>query len=370
MKLKELTAPLAITMWDFSWLERRWSGAGYEDWDLALDELTERGYNAVRIDAYPLLVSIDAKAEWTVKPCWNQQDWGTPARNRVQVQPNLNTFIRKCAQRGILVGLSTWFQRVEETNVAQIVSPQCHSRIWKDLLDSIASDNLLDSILYLDFCNEWPLDCWAPFFLPAPTEKADWNSPSSIRWMVSSINELRLSYPNIAYTYSNIGHLNLAKEDHKTVSETFDLLEPHIWMAQANSHEFYTRVDYHYERFESKGYENVVLNAQRFYEADSDYWDDHLKTHIDEVCIESEALNLPLITTECWGIVDYKDWPMLDWEWVKRSCEVGVRHAASKGRWAAIATSNFCGPQFRGMWRDKDWHQEMTKIICSAKLPG
>jgi sugar phosphate isomerase/epimerase len=39
-------------MWDFSWLERRWPGAGYENWDEALDELTERGYNAVRIDAF------------------------------------------------------------------------------------------------------------------------------------------------------------------------------------------------------------------------------------------------------------------------------------------------------------------------------
>ena len=26
-------SPRAITMWDFSWLERRWPGAGYEDWD-------------------------------------------------------------------------------------------------------------------------------------------------------------------------------------------------------------------------------------------------------------------------------------------------------------------------------------------------
>ena len=32
--------PLAIAMWDFSWLERRWLGAGYEDWDQALDELS------------------------------------------------------------------------------------------------------------------------------------------------------------------------------------------------------------------------------------------------------------------------------------------------------------------------------------------
>ncbi len=36
--------PFAITMWDFSWLERRWPGAGYEDWDAALGELTDRGY--------------------------------------------------------------------------------------------------------------------------------------------------------------------------------------------------------------------------------------------------------------------------------------------------------------------------------------
>ena len=38
-RLHTIQHPLALTMWDFSWLERRWPGAGYEDWDLALDEL-------------------------------------------------------------------------------------------------------------------------------------------------------------------------------------------------------------------------------------------------------------------------------------------------------------------------------------------
>jgi len=51
-------------MWDFSWLERRWPGAGYEDWDVALDELKARGYDAVRIDAYPHLVAAEARREW------------------------------------------------------------------------------------------------------------------------------------------------------------------------------------------------------------------------------------------------------------------------------------------------------------------
>ena len=32
-------SPRAITMWDFSWLERRWPGAGYEDWDQVFTSL-------------------------------------------------------------------------------------------------------------------------------------------------------------------------------------------------------------------------------------------------------------------------------------------------------------------------------------------
>ena len=51
--------PRAITMWEFSWIERRWPGAGYEDWDQALDELYVRGYNAVRIDPFPHLLAAD-----------------------------------------------------------------------------------------------------------------------------------------------------------------------------------------------------------------------------------------------------------------------------------------------------------------------
>lgn len=47
-------SPRAITMWDFSWLERRWPGAGYENWDQALNELSERGYNAYVLTLIPI----------------------------------------------------------------------------------------------------------------------------------------------------------------------------------------------------------------------------------------------------------------------------------------------------------------------------
>ena len=71
--------PLAITMWEFSWLERRWPGAGYEDWDLALSELADRGYDAVRIDAFPHLIRHDPEKEYLLLPHWSVQDWGSPS---------------------------------------------------------------------------------------------------------------------------------------------------------------------------------------------------------------------------------------------------------------------------------------------------
>jgi len=139
-------------------------------------------------------------------------------------------------------------------------------------------------------------------------------------------------------------------------------------MVNANKSEFYKRIDYRFERFDPVGYEKVVNEARSLYECNPDYWHSLLSNLINRASEESEILDLPVATTECWSIVDYKDWPMLDWDWVKRSCEVGTRHAASKGRWIALSTSNFCGPQFVGMWRDKDWPQEMNHVIRNAEL--
>ena len=55
---------------------------------------------------------------------------------------------------------------------------------------------------------------------------------------------------------------------------------------------------------------------------------------------------------------------------MKELCRLGVETAAGTGQWVAIATSNFAGPQFRGMWRDVQWHQSANELIKgSAILP-
>ncbi len=50
--------PYGVTMWGFSWVTRRCGDeAEYANWDTVLDELVERGYGCVRIDALPQLIA-------------------------------------------------------------------------------------------------------------------------------------------------------------------------------------------------------------------------------------------------------------------------------------------------------------------------
>ncbi len=262
-------------MWDFSWLERRWPGAGYDDWDVALDALVLRGYDAVRIDAYPHLVAANPNATWELIPCWSTQDWGSPARNVVEVQPALNQFIRKCADRKLRVGLSTWFRHDPDQTLMRIYSPEDLGRIWKVTLDSIAHDGLLPNILYVDLCNEWPLDVWAPF-LPQGFKRT---SPENADYMRRAIQVVRTAYPDLDYTFSQTSEFDHWKQQDVSM---LDFMEPHIWMAQAAG--YYDEVGYHYERFDPQGYVNLVNNAKRVYMEKRDHWDRKLVHAHRDVC--------------------------------------------------------------------------------------
>ena len=357
--------PRAITMWEFSWIERRWPGAGYEDWDGALDELVVRGYNAVRIDPFPHLLAADPHKTWTLWPQWNTQMWGSPDVNRIVLVPALFDFLGKCRDRGILVGLSTWYRKDDADTRMTITGPEVMAANWIKTLDLIAQAGYIDCILYTDLCNEWPGEDWAPFVKPHMTY-GDWEKPASLDYMHKAIALVRARYPQMPLLFSCAEDRPENYLEHDL--SDFDLLDPHIWMVQQNDGEFYKLAEYGYERFDAKGYTNLSLKAEDIYRARPEYWQKALVQSIDRHAAVSRKMKMPLITTECWGIVDYKDWPLLKWDWVKDLCALGAQRAASSGQWLAIATSNFCGPQFTGMWRDKAWHQQLTHTIKSAEI--
>ena len=360
--------PRAISMWDFSWLERRWPGAGYEDWDKILDELLIRGYNAIRIDAYPHLIAENPTKEWMLKEVWNQQVWGSPDLNVVQVQPNLNKFLLKCKERGIKVGLSSWYRQDVDDVRMKITAPDKMADCWISTLRTIEQDGLLDTILYVDLCNEWPGNLWAPFFSSQYPHIVwgEWYKEESLFWMKRTLERMRVKYPDMPFLFS-FDCWDVHK--YEEVDTSFlDLFEHHIWMVHQNNNEFYKKVDYKDGQFLPEAYKKVVKVAEKLYKAKPLYWQKLLTDKIKLTGEVAKKVGRPLVTTECWGIVDYKDWPLLNWDWVKELCALGTVTAAQTGMWVGIATSNFCGPQFVGMWRDVKWHQEMTAIIKSAEL--
>ena len=354
----------AVTMWDFSWLERRWPGAGYEDWDQALTELVDRGYDTVRIDAYPHLVARGATQSWRLQTLWTQQVWGAQSAVTVEVLQNLTNFIRCAADHGVDVALSSWFRQDADDTRMELRTPAALARAWIATLAALDAADVLGSIAYVDLCNEFPLAIWAPFLYGNDEAVAlPVADPRVQEWMVESIALVRSAYPDLLYTYSFAGDIqNLEQAD----VGTFDLLEPHLWMAGAS--DFYDRVGYAYERVSPVGYDNLVLRGHDLYRADQDRYDAAIFDQIDRAADWSRATGKPLVTTECWSIVDYKDWPGLDWGWVKDLNERALARAAATGRWVGLATSNFAGPQFVGLWRDVDYHRRLTDLIHAAPV--
>jgi hypothetical protein len=257
------------------------------------------------------------------------------------------------------VGLSTWFREDVANTRLKIDGPAGLGKIWKSTLDSIASAGLLKHILYVDLCNEFPLDVWAPY-APKGLRRA---SAEGERWMREPVELLRAAYPDLDYTFSFTSEYESWKQQDASM---LDFLELHLWMTHFS--DFYKVVGYNYERFDPKGYDNLALKAESAYRADPQRWKSRLDYGVDLLAEWGAAAKRPLITTECWSIVDYKDAPLLHWDWLKELCEEGVTRAASKGQWVAMGTSNFCGPQFHGMWRDVRWHQRMTELIHNTPL--
>ena len=348
----------AIAMWDFSWLERRWPGAGYEDVSTVLAELKERGYDVVRMDPFPHLFASDPNATWELIPCWNQQTWGSPARLRTPLEPQLTEFLSACRDLGIHVALSSWFREDTSRVRHRILSPADLAQTWLELLRHLKEAGFLDLIYYVDLCNEWPIDMWAPYFDGDAGDGTDWTSVDSQQWMRESIAAVRAEFPELPFCFSFASHLRGWRNIDLSY---FDLLEPHIWMSQATN--FYKRLGVTSTTFDPDGLERIALHAAPLYYRNPAHFQSILTEAIHDAAAWSEATGLPLVTSECWALVDYKDGPMFDWTWVKELCAHGVATSAETGRWAAIATSNFCGPQFPGMWRDTEWHREMTELI-------
>jgi hypothetical protein len=366
---------LAIAMWDFSWLVRRHGNeAEYVNWDQVLDELAIRGYNCVRIDAFPHLVAGgpdgDRSERFTILPQPRTFPWGNHSPVEVEPRKALTAFMGKAKERGIRAGFSSWF--VDDTlhRCNSVRTPEDFTRIWLETLKFIDSEGHLDIVEWVDLCNEFPAINWAvgayPLIFGSDSNgEMKWNQKvlqAVQRYIDESIAPLRKIYPKLKYTFSLQVPEDLMK---KLNLRSFDLIELHIWLTEDGL--FGSAASQLFDYYEERGEPPPQVGfGPMIYRADKKGWIRILEGLLSSKAEWAREVGLPLYTTEGWATVFYKDMTSdgkaKEWTWVKELCAHAVSIAVEKG-WAGLCTSNFCQPHFRGMWSDVRWHQEMTNLI-------
>jgi hypothetical protein len=387
--LEELERPLAMAMWDFSWILRHHRYGEFEDWDQVLEGLAERGYDAIRIDIMPQYVARDTDGELTeefrsVRKDWAPVKWGNQYTMNFRPREALLEFLPLCREYGVRVGLSSWFVN-HNTGPRKIFNEEGGAlRAWKETLEFLNEHHLLDdNIIYADLLNEYPK--WHGYdwfrkqmndrgdvekfklenpeaFIPDYKEDTGEFNPLQLEFQNKFANDLIESlqpqYPDIKFHLSITQSVPLENID----ISRFGTLDYHIWMA-INSNiphwgEF-RKMD------QSKDLRPIFAELEAAWKEkrqETIRIADHMIGHVAHT---AKSHNITCGNTEGWGPVEWLDHPDINWNWIKDAADICVDLAKKHHNYKFICTSNFTHPQFKGMWEDKKWHKEITKRIKS-----
>lgn len=368
----------SVTMWEFSWLLRRTGDeAEYRDWDQVLDELCERGYNCIRIDAFPHLIAAGADGtrpdRFTVLPQNPRFPWGNHRPVEVQPLVGLVEFMFKARERGLSIGLSTWFNDDTLHRRAEIRTPADYTRIWTETLELLDGEGLLDCVVWVDLCNEFPLGLWAhgayrgifgthPLNVPRMMRPWSRRARGAVqRFYDQAIPPLKMRWPELDFTFS-VQHIGGA-EVRRLDTAAWDLAEPHVWLSEGGL--FQPLSNQLGALLCLPGAIPVQARiAPPLFHARRTSWLRELEKRLDRWAHWAQDRGLPLVTSEGWGPINYDDVSShgREWGWVKDVCGEAVQMAIDRS-WTGICTSNFAQPHFKGMWRDVGWHREMTDLI-------
>jgi hypothetical protein len=162
LPLDKLQKPLAIAMWDFSWILRHHRYGEFENWNKVLNELAERGYDAIRLDVMPQYVAADTDGKITeeyrsVKNDWVPAKWGNDFTMSFKPREALLEFLPLCKKYNFRIALSSWFTN-HNTGPRGVFSEEGGAlRAWTETLAFLQHHHLLDdNIIYIDLLNEYP----------------------------------------------------------------------------------------------------------------------------------------------------------------------------------------------------------------------
>ena len=328
---RQLLRPPRVTcaMWDFSWLKSHYPGGPFEDWDKTTDELLERQFNTVRIDAFPLLIGelkgLDDEAMMPAEPLAN---WGFSDRDRKhRVARDLVEFVRIAKRKKLHVILSTWNSVLGEQPGLKrrvAVDREIYRHSWSRTLDLLGENDLLDTILYVDLDQEFP------YFSPYGDElkalrttathastslqgameeaaqadqgltKMAW-TPEQFQYVEKLFREMipyfQGKYPSLRFTYSLTSFF---KEVRSMGLELFDVLELHLWI---HSPRFDNRTGFNtlVKDRGQRDYKDYAARIRKTLDSVRPMLMQEMRNHLAFAAEWSKEIAAPVVTTEAWG---------------------------------------------------------------------
>jgi hypothetical protein len=386
VKLSELKNPLAIAMWDYSWILRHHRYGEFEDWDKVLDELSIRGYNAIRIDAMPHYVAADTdgKIESTFKSTkkdWKPALWGNDYTMSFNPREALLEFLPKCKKYGIKVGLATWFMRHGTERKDIFMEEGGLLRAWDETLGFLHENDLLENVIYVDLINEYPNwhgydwfkneinkrsdikqfkldnpdanlpDLDAGSITGNPTKRQFYND-----FINTTITALKEKYPYLDFHASLdsgmcLDHIDLAN---------FGVLDYHVWFVHTGEIPGLNEISI---RDQALDLRKIHTNLLEYWSENKSPLIEWMDGRITAISNTASQKNIACGNTEGWGPIFWFDHPELNWKWVKETADICVDLALKHDNYKFICTSNFTHPQFKGMWEDVKWHNQITTRI-------
>ena len=372
---------LTIAMWDFSWLFMHYPGGAFENFDKTTNELLERGFNTIRIDAFPLIIGkLDSLNQMVTIPGNPLFNWGPSDKDRLHspVQ-ELISFMEITKSKNINVILSTWGTGCSE--FPDILKDYTDKNVfwsaWERTLDILKDKDLLSNVVYVDFDQEFPF--FSPFQyeinrLGALQEENKTSSAKAMEeagkttsdynklaWntaqmnfvgdlMSSTLNHFQKKYPGLRFTFSLTAFW---KEVRALNLNLFDVLELHIWMSSSPRFGSRSQFDATVKDRDEHDYSDYMDRINQTMKSVRPMLLKDMHNRLSFAKEWSDEIGAPLTTTESWGPWWHMDHKDLDWKWLYDWCEQCMGLASDYGLWGATPW-NYSHPYWEN-WKNIEW---------------
>lgn len=395
------STPLTISMWDFSWLKCSHHGGAFHDMERCVAEAAERGYNTLRIDAFPHDYTSEIPTRFAAQGLNRRfRTWGdvlVPGGFSVDVRRKVIDLADICRRHNIWLALDTW-QSVDviarTLPKGGMIEPDQEEKVcrdwseaWVKALRLMREDGVLERAVWVAPLNEVPL------FLGSMMRSVKVSDPEVRHegqtrfcvdlpeldalfqrinlWLGEAI-KAEISIDDIPLAYSALGAENYAAR----VTDIYDVVDVHF-MPDVLLHEEDKTALEKAGKGASKFSLHDALNSydltlysaawsralKRNYAGMLALAHNYARAALDYTTTQS-GKRLTAVLTEPYGPCNFPDHPEVNWEAYKQWNADAARIFASYA-YAGLSLSNHAEPLF-SLWQDVEWQRNSNLYICSS----